>query len=57
MGDGQLRRIVAGLVGRLPELTTAAAQPPAEKSTDPAPATQPGAGVPRLPWWRRWLGR
>ena len=42
-----------------------------EKSTDPAPnettvelrlpaqppATQPGAGVPRRPWWRRWLGQ
>jgi excisionase family DNA binding protein len=51
--SAELRRIVAGLVQRGPEL-----EPPSEPRESPETATE-GETEPqpeRVPWWRRWFG-
>jgi excisionase family DNA binding protein len=51
--SAELRRIVAGLVQRVPEL-----EPPSEPRESPETATE-GETEPqpeRVPWWRRWFG-
>jgi len=51
--SAELRRIVAGLVQRVPEL-----EAPSEPRESPETATE-GETEPqpeRVPWWRRWFG-
>ena len=59
------RRIIAALVGRVPELearvsTEAAPEPPEQRETAPEDAERvetpaPENGAQRRPWWRRWF--
>ena len=61
------RRIIAGLVQRVPELEAPAAQEPREapqlvaeepEGAEPRPATEEAQedAQPRSSWWRRWFG-
>jgi hypothetical protein len=63
----EARRIIAGLVQRIPELEAPAhpeasersettAHAPAEAAPGPAPGTDDFRASESAPWWRRWFG-
>ena len=53
--EGEQRRIIAGLMQRLPELAapSPSSTAPVESPTPAPPAVGPVPAAPR-PWWRRW---
>jgi hypothetical protein len=60
----EMRRIVAGLVQRVPELESKGESPPNERKS-PESASEEASGTashwedtsePRRSWWQRWLG-
>ncbi len=62
--SGELRRIIAALTQRIPEIepprdSTPEPRDAAENTTEPRPGTETPASdteQPRAPWWRRFFG-